>query len=257
MEGRVVSLTRYPIKGLSGEPLNSVDLTAGTAFPCDRVFAFRRPHVRFDEARPAPLQKTQFYMLARDAELANLSTRYDEVTDTLTIASASGEATFVLSTPEGVAGAEEAIAAALGLADDERPRLTRGGVHRFTDVSVVSPVFMNAISLINAASVRSFEGKTGHAVDVRRFRGNVVFEGWPAWSELQLEGSRVRMGEATLKVLLRTQRCAATTVNPDTAERDVQVPKLLTSTVGHMDMGVYAEVIEGGTVRPGDTIELV
>ncbi|MEM8552339.1 MAG: MOSC domain-containing protein [Pseudomonadota bacterium] len=257
MKGSVVSLARYPVKGMSAEPLGEVSLVAGEGIPHDRVMAFRRPTAPFDDAAPEPLRKTHFYMLARDAALAKLKSRYDPDTDTLTVENGKAVNHFALSTPEGVAAAEAAVAEALDLSDAQRPKLTRSGCHRFTDVSVVSTQMMNAISLINAARVRAFAQKTDTVADHRRFRGNVVFDGWPAWSELQLEGSRLKLGGATLKVLLRTQRCAATAVNPDTAQRDVQVPQLLKRTMGHMDMGIYAGVIASGSVRPGDEISLI
>jgi hypothetical protein len=41
-------------------------------------------------------------------------------------------------------------------------------------------------------------------------------------------------------------------VNPQTAERDLKVPYLLRKHLGHMDMGVYVEVVEGGDLRAGE-----
>ncbi len=252
MIGTVAGLARYPVKGLSAEPLAEIALTPGKGVPNDRVLAFARPGNEFDEAAPRPFPKTEFYVLARDAELARLATRYDDAADALVL---NGTA-FALSTPEGRTGAEAAIAEALGLPDGERPRLVRGGEHRFTDVSVVSPTFMNAISLINLASVAALGDAVTADVDPVRFRGNVMFDGWPAWSELELEGREIAIGETRLKVLLRTRRCAATTVNPATAERDLPVPRILSKTFGHPDMGIYAEVLDGGTIRVGDTVSV-
>jgi MOSC domain-containing protein YiiM len=34
----------------------------------------------------------------------------------------------------------------------------------------------------------------------------------------------------------------------------MQVPYLLRKTYGHLDMGVYAEIIEGGTITAGNRI---
>ncbi|WMS45015.1 MOSC domain-containing protein [Acuticoccus sp. MNP-M23] len=253
MEGAVVALARYPVKGLSAESRDSISLTAGEGVPHDRVMAFARPGNIFDEAAPQPFPKKQFYMLARDEALAKLATRYDAASDKLQL----GESAFALSTADGRAGAEAAIAEALALPPGEMPRLVRGGTHRFTDVSVVSETMMNAISLINLASVAALGAAASAEVDPVRFRGNVVFDGWPAWSELELEGREIGIGPARLKVLLRTKRCAATTVNPDTAVRDIPVPRILSKTFGHPDMGIYAEVLEGGTIRQGDAITLL
>ncbi|MEO0361487.1 MAG: MOSC domain-containing protein, partial [Pseudomonadota bacterium] len=72
------------------------------------------------------------------------------------------------------------------------------------------------------------------------------------WAEMEAVGRTVALGTARLRVLLRTRRCAATEVDPDTAKRDLKIPVMLRRQRGHFDMGVYAEVIEGGTFRRGD-----
>jgi uncharacterized protein YcbX len=53
----------------------------------------------------------------------------------------------------------------------------------------------------------------------------------------------------------RIQRCAATDVNPDTGIRDLTIPRTLMNTFGHVDCGIYAEVLAGGVIATGDSIE--
>lgn len=43
---------------------------------------------------------------------------------------------------------------------------------------------------------------------------------------------------------------------PGHARRDLNVPKLLTREYGHLECGVYAEVVSGGTLRPKDGVLL-
>ena len=71
--GIIQNLYRYPIKGLSAEPLESVDLQNGSGFPLDRALGFARPGSGFDPENPKPLEKTKFVVLARDAGLATLT----------------------------------------------------------------------------------------------------------------------------------------------------------------------------------------
>ena len=52
-------------------------------------------------------------------------------------------------------------------------------------------------------------------------------------------------------------RCAATNVNPATAERDMRLPQLLDEAFGANLCGVYLDVIEGGRIAPGDTLQLI
>ena len=119
---------------------------------------------------------------------------------------------------------------------------------------MVSTALMNAVSIVNLASVRAFAERIGAPVDPLRFRANIYVDGWPPFSELELGDGEVTIGAVRLKVTMRTKRCAATEVNPVTARRDIPVPRLLVRTYGHPDMGVYADVLTDGTVRPGDAV---
>lgn len=257
MKGRITALYHYPVKGLSPQPLDSVTLTAGQGFPADRILGFARHNSGLDPDNYRPLPKNRFLVLMTDAALAGLRTFYDAETDRFTV---HENGALVLDTdlgsPEGADRAVDFMAAYLDMDPDKRPALARGGANRFTDISVVSPQMMNAVSLINLASVRDFEERTGAQVDPMRFRGNIYFDGWPPLSEMDLVDREITLGDVRLRLCLRTRRCPATEVNPATAERDLRVPKLLQETYGHSDMGIYGEVIAGGTLAEGTEIVL-
>ncbi len=51
-------------------------------------------------------------------------------------------------------------------------------------------------------------------------------------------------------------RCAATEVNPTTAERDLDIPAALQRNFGHNLMGIYAEVMAGGDIAIGDGLSV-
>ena len=157
-----------------------------------------------------------------------------------------------LRTPEGRAEIERFLAEYC--ADELRgpPKVLHAPGHSFSDVA------KKVISIINLASVAELENAAGAPVDALRFRGNLHVSGWPAWHEFSLLGSEIAVGEETrLKVVKRIVRCAATEVDPQTAIRDMPIPRLLMDTYGHADCGIYAEVIEGGMIAPGDTLEAV
>lgn len=79
-------------------------------------------------------------------------------------------------------------------------------------------------------------------------------QGWPAWSELDLVDQTLAIGQARLKIVKRIKRCPATNVDPVTAKRDLEIPPALSRNLGHMDCGIYAEVIEGGEIGVGDAV---
>lgn len=255
MTTKIETLTRYPVKGLSGQSLENVQLVAGQGFPCDRQFGFARPNSGFDPDNPKPLPKTKFYMLARDASLVLLNTAFDDNTGVLSMSSPESNGQFDITTANGKQQASEFLKSYLALPDDETPQLFEASPHRFTDVSVVSTEMMNAVSLINLDSVQELAKATGHSVDPRRFRGNIHFSGLPPFSELEMVGRQIAIGTARLKVVRRTKRCPATEVDLNTGVRDMNVPELLQENYNHKDMGIYAEVQEGGTISPGDVVE--
>lgn len=254
MQGRVEHLFSYPIKGLSACPLESVELAAGQGFPGDRLFGFAKANGGFDPQDPKPLPKTSFVVLMQHARLAGLVTEFDEATRVLTIALDGRALRFDLTSETDKIRAADFLSEHLDLPENERPQFVEGSPHRFTDVSVVSETMMNAVSLINLDSVEEFANRVEAPVDPLRFRANIYFRGWPAFSELDLVGRDIQIGAAVLKVLKRTQRCAATEVNPRTAERDLRVPFLLRKNYGHLDMGIYAEVLQRGKIEPGSRI---
>ncbi|GAA0003236.1 hypothetical protein BRDID11002_32370 [Bradyrhizobium diazoefficiens] len=94
----------------------------------------------------------------------------------------------------------------------------------------------------------------GTAVHPLRFRANLYVKGWPAWSELDLVGQTLAIGQARLKVVKRIVRCPATNVDPETAMRDLEIPPTLSRYLGHMDCGIYAEVITDGEIGVGDAV---
>ena len=79
------ALYRYPVKGLSGELLDRAILKADAYFPGDRLFALENGPSGFDEAAPEHQPKLKFLMLMRNERLAKLETRFDDITQTLTI----------------------------------------------------------------------------------------------------------------------------------------------------------------------------
>ena len=59
-----------------------------------------------------------------------------------------------------------------------------------------------------------------------------------------------------LEVLKRTERCAATNVDPDTGKRDMAIPAALQRAWGHTDFGIYARVVADGTIAIGDPVKI-
>jgi len=246
----VRQLFRYPVKGLSPEALEKSKVRPGEGFPGDRRFALALAHAPFDPADPQHLPKTNFLMLQRDDSLARLRTRFDDGASRLTIEHEGGVLEADLATETGRTEVEDFFAAYMGFATDQRPRLSETAGHMFSDLPD------KVVSLVNLASVAKFSSELGVQIDPQRFRANIYFDGVQAWEELDWVGRQLNIGGAALEVVKRTQRCAATNVNLETAKRDLNIPKDLMDRYGHMDMGVYARVLNAGSVFVDDEITL-
>jgi len=246
----IVSIYRYPVKGLSPEALASVRVEAGETLPFDRAWAIENGRSKFDPAQPRHLPKIAFLMLMRNERLAALQTAFDEKTHVLTVRKDGA----VLA--EGSLDSEDGRTALATFFDAYEADELRGAArivsapgHAFTDTAT------KCLSLINLETVRDIERRLGVPVHPLRFRGNLYVDGLPAWAEYDdWLGKTVSAGGVTFEAYARIDRCAATNVNPETAERDLTLPASLLKAYGHADCGIYMRVIEGSTLSPGTPI---
>ena len=247
---KIHAIYRYPVKGLSPEPLGRAHLAVGATLPADRLYAIENGPSGFDPAAPRHQPKQRYLMLMRNERLARLRTRFDDASHTLVIEAEGREAARgSLRTPEGRAAIEHFIADFC--ADELRgpPKVLHATGFSFSDVA------LKVVSIINLASVAAIEGAVGAPVHPLRFRGNIYVSGWPAWHEFDLVGREIAIGAtARLKIVKRIVRCAATNVDPDTGMRDLSIPTTLMQGFGHADCGIYGEVVEAGDIAVGDEL---
>lgn len=250
MTGTVEALYRYPVKGLSPESLDEVDLARGQTLPFDRAWAIENGPGRFDPEAPRHLPKTVFLMLMRDERLATLETTFSDDTGVLTIKRAGKQvARGQLSTTIGRQLIEQFIAAYMKDSLRGAPRIVEAPGHSFSDVAE------KCVHIVNRASLRELERIAGRTIDARRFRPNLVLDGLAPWAEFDWLGRDLTIGTTRLQVFKRTTRCAATNVDPVTAARDMAIPSLLLRTWGHSDFGIYATVENDGKIKVGDPVE--
>ena len=252
---RVAGLYRYPVKGLSPQPERWLDLVAGEGLPFDRRYAVALGSTTFDPGAPEPLDKGHFLMLRRDTTLAALRTEVASDSTRLTIAEPGGTTISAdLDTAEGRATVEAFFLDYIGEACEGRPKVVAADGHKFTDVSVISPAMMRAVSVINLASVSELAARAGQPLDPLRFRANIYIDGLAPWEELDWVGKEITVGKVRCRGVRRTKRCAAVDVDPQTAVRDTNLAKTLVQTYGHPDCGVYLEVLAGGRVTLDDAV---
>src|SRR3546814_16354822 len=75
--GRLTRIMRFPVKGLSPQPLEAAELTPGKLIPGDRRFALAHGASAFDPANPRWEKKVHFLNWARNPKIAALHCAFD------------------------------------------------------------------------------------------------------------------------------------------------------------------------------------
>ena len=256
---KLARLMRYPVKGLPGEDLHETPLAAGEGIANDRRFALTRTVASTMDG--AWMACHSFFINARQDGLLRFRQKLDDKANMLHLTSPEGSVLSIdLTDPDAIAQANRQLPMFLWsletgdanpfppmLAERRREAGSLSGYWDFTD---------SAISLINLASVREIEKAAGVGVDPVRFRGNLLVDGLEPWEEFSFPGRRLQIGGAELEGIRPAARCPATSVNPATASRDLDVPAIMTKAFGHNYCGIYLRVVKPGTMKPGDPVRI-
>jgi uncharacterized protein YcbX len=246
----IAEIYRYPVKGLSAEPMDRVSIGVGEVIPYDRAYALENGPSTFDPNTPEWTTKNAFLMLMRHERLALLHTAFDTETHTLTIRKDGAVVAQARLDQEEGRRAIEDFFAEFSAADLRGPvKILSASGFSFQDTSTG-----RVVSVINLESVRALGEKIGAFIHPLRFRANLYVEGLPAWEEFSWIGRAVTIGSVRLVGSKRIDRCAAVNVDPVTAARDMNLPRRLMQIYDNVDFGIYLKVFEAGEFAVGDEI---
>ena len=247
------AIKRYPVKGLRGIDMPSATITAHKMITDDRRFVIGTQSSLGQDGVQEWARKSNFLQLVNTPKLTELGTEYDESTCTLTILR-NGRAICKgkLDDAMGRTVIEDFLKAFLKNDVAGTPKIYSAPDTQFGDMK--EPY----ISILNLASIRDFGTRIVQAdVDPMRFRGNLLIDGLAPWKELEWEeGQIIKINGASFRFIHPITRCKATSVNPDTAISDINVPLMLRKGVNHLYMGVYVEALEDVTLTPGNSITI-
>ncbi|MEM9062268.1 MAG: MOSC N-terminal beta barrel domain-containing protein [Pseudomonadota bacterium] len=247
MTWTLAEIYRHPVKSLGEQALDRVLLETGRPMPFDRVWAIAHGRNEWDDAAPSWLAPGNLVNQTHVPQLAQIEADLNEATGMLTLRHPDRPFLRVQpGTPDGDAALTEWVAP---LADTARPgpyRVCSAPGVAFTDFEDTH------ISIASTRSRAILEQICGQSFDPIRFRMNLWLDGMDPWAEFDLVGHELEIGAVRLRVIDRCQRCNATNASPETGQRDAQIPSTLRRRYGHMDFGVYAQVVSGGEVKLGD-----
>ncbi|HEX5940027.1 MAG TPA: MOSC N-terminal beta barrel domain-containing protein [Dehalococcoidia bacterium] len=265
--GSVASLWRYPVKSMQGEELNLAEVTERGLLG-DRAYALvdssdgkaataknprKWPHLfdfraTFIEPRRSPAKVAPVQIVLPDGTTVTSDQRD---VDAILSKALNREVTFQAARP-GAVSAEEYWPDMDGL--DHRDTVTDFALPEGTFFDVAT------VHLLTTATLdRLHELYPQGRFDIRRFRPNIVVQlasGEKGFPENAWIGHTLAVGEALrLNITAPCGRCVMTTLAQGDLLND---PGILRTAAlqNRANVGVYAAVVQGGTIRRGDLVRL-
>jgi uncharacterized protein YcbX len=274
-QGRVVELWRYPVKSMLGEQLTEAPVTE-RGIPGDRNFALVDTETgKICSAKRHDLWGELFRFRAR---MASPTTAEITFPDGATRATDDPEISDALSNVLGRSARLDTKAPADARIEEIWPEAKgpnlygpKIGEHDgeavidfpasfgvpggFFDLSPIHVLTTNSISELGRLEPTS-------AIDVRRFRPNIVVAVDDEEGFVENDWDVIRIGDVELGVVTAVPRCVMTTLAQDELARDPNVLRgtakhnmLETPLLGNLPcLGVYASPRTNGTVRVGDAV---
>ena len=248
----LAAIQRHPIKSHGREALASVSLSEGHSMPWDRRWAVAHAQTKFDAANPVWVGCVNFMIGSKAPALTAINAALNETAATVTLTHPNRPAITIA--PDDAADQARFLDWVAPLCPPDHPApqaLVTVPGRGMTDTDYPS------ISLINLASGIDLGHRMGADLSPLRWRGNLWLDGLEPWDETGWIGRELRVGAVRLRIEEPIKRCKATTANPATGERDADTLVALRHDFGHQLFGLYARVIEGGTIGQGDRVEVL
>lgn len=227
--GRVAGLWRYPVKSMGGEALPEVD-AGWHGLAGDRRWAFVRSSVAHSGF--------PWFTLRQRNDLNRYRPFFVEPTR-------PDKSKTMVRTPAGEIFdvADPALAAELHRDEVRVIKQDRGNFDSFP------------LSLISTQTIGWLGEQVGAALDVQRFRPNILVEsiGGAPFAEDDWLGKVLRIGGMRMRVDKRDSRCIVTTIDPATSERN---PAILRTVAEQREgrLGVYGTTVEPGRIAIDDPV---
>jgi uncharacterized protein len=234
----VSCMTRYPVKSLQGEPLDTGELRWG-GIHGDRRFAFRD----LDTGRIASAKQPRPWRALLD------------------LAASTDDSGVVVHMPTSYASTWPEVEGVTLVGQREFPMALGTDAVRFVDVA--------GLHVMTTATLQQLEETgTGSTADPHRFRPNLVLDTGhvpPSFREDAWVGQVLQVGDtARIRLTTKAPRCVMTTVEQPGLAHDAGILRAAATNryrfegIGTLACaGAYAEVVEPGPVRVGDPVVLL
>ncbi|MHA3704917.1 MOSC domain-containing protein [Jatrophihabitans sp. YIM 134969] len=226
---QVARLFRHPVKSVSGEELDAVEVDA-RGMAGDRVWALYTDDGGIGSGKNSTRFRKVDGLLQWASELPGTGAPVLVAPDGRRVAVDSPDATAVLRAEFG---------------RELTPRPETGVVH-FDDAP---------LHLVTTSSLRTLGAEAGGEVAVRRTRANVLVDTGDAegWVEDDWLGREITLGDVVVRVTAPMPRCVMVDMSHRGVDGDVKILKPLGRTHA-VELGVMAEVVRPGRLAVGDAV---
>jgi len=256
--GKVESLWRYPVKSMCGEELAEAFVGFAGVYG-DRLYAFRSSAAR--EGFP--------FLTGREQELMLLYRPAFRHPERMTKPTNLADADALGATPvypdlaDRMLDVDTSAGERLAIEDTRLIDVLREGIRDRHELTLLrsdrAMTDCRPVSIFSLQTARGLSQELGTTLDKRRFRANIYIEldsGKP-FGEDEFVGRTLQLGPKTMiAVLQRDPRCKMITLDPDTAQSNPEVMRMLARDHDGK-AGVYGAVLVEGTIRTGDEIALL
>ena len=265
-DSSVLSLWRYPVKSMQGEEINSSRVTEKGLFG-DRAYALMDAEDGKTVTAKNPKKWPQMF---------KFRAAFDQPMDTL-----GGVPPVWIMTPDGEmlssrqAGLDAVLSARLGRAvvlagqPPEKPHLDEywpddvpGLAHSdtVTDEATLENTFFDLafLHILSTATLEALRAAyPAGRFEARRFRPNILVDaGTEDFAENAWIGKTIAIGaEVRLAITGPCPRCVMTTLAQADLPKDPGILRAAVQQNG-ANVGIYAEVLQTGTIRQGDRIRV-
>jgi uncharacterized protein YcbX len=257
----VAALWRYPVKSMQGEELSATDVTA-LGLLGDRRFAVVDQTTGKVAGAKNPVKWPGFFQFrASYVSPPRAGAALPPVRVTLPDGtSATSEEEDLPKLLSGALGREVVFRATAGTARAEDYQPDTGDVVEW-DLPTETFFDCARVHLVTTATLDTLRALyPAGRFEPRRFRPNIIVatgSRFSGFAENEWVGRQVAIGDSVrLEVFQTTGRCVMTTLPQFDLPKD---PGILRAAVAHNDaaVGVYADVLTGGTVRRGDVVRVL
>lgn len=264
---KLTGLSTYPLKSLTGIQHDHIEVTK-------RGLKFDRHWALFDDFGKV--------ITARDfPKLLHLSTEVK--TDTLEVfqkgqkvlsipfeanTKLSRKIQIFSSSADGLVYSDDisnwfseylGTSAKLAVVDESEQRVIRKK-HGGSEGDTVGFADQNPVLIISEASLESLNSKLERSVTMTHFRPNIVISGCAPHAEDSWK--MIKIGSCEFEIVQPCQRCVFTTIDPETAKKDLNMEPLKTLSTyrklssGGIEFGVHAIPRKLGRLSLGDEVGL-